>query len=197
MDKSLQDLIRMSIENGAISDEKMATIKAKAKEVGIESGELQIYVDHLIKESEASFSKTIDNLSKKSKTIANEGFKAIQSGVGKVSNDAENPSSSVGKIVGWAKAKPKQAGGVLAISLLVLYFLFGGDSIESAGKKAAKLACECVEYSMDGKEKKAEKCLNELEELREKYEEKYTTKELGEIEEIADEWAEKICDISF
>jgi len=194
MDKNLQDLIRMSIENGAISDEKMATIKAKAKEVGIESGELQIYVDHLIKESEASFSKTIDNLSKKSKTIANEGFKAIQSGVGKVSNDAENPSSSIGKIVGWAKAKPKQAGGVLAISLLVLYFLFGGDSIESTGVKAGKLSCKCQKYYKDDKEKKADKCVKKLEKLVEKYKDKYSQNDFEKIETIAEEWYNDNCD---
>lgn len=193
MDKNLQDLIRMSIENGAISDNKMATIKAKAKEAGVESEELQIYIDHLIKESEASFSKTIDNLSKKSKTIANEGFKAFQSRVGKINNDAENPNSIVGKIVGWAKAKPKQAGGVLAILLLVLYFLLGGDSIESAGKKYGRLVCECSKYFKDGKEKKANKCYKKKRELEEKYKDKYTVKEMDEITDISWKWTNEKC----
>ena len=84
MNAQIEELIKMSIIDGEIPPEKLEIIKTKAKSLGIEEGELMIYIDHLLIKSKDSLQNQLSDLTAKGKEEAAKHIKDIKEKLGDV-----------------------------------------------------------------------------------------------------------------
>jgi hypothetical protein len=96
MNDQLKNLIKMSITDGKVSDEKMKVLIRKAKEQNIDEDELKIYIDHYLKNSKNIISESLSNVAKSSKGWMDKGMKSLEGADIPVKDMMGNTSVSFG-----------------------------------------------------------------------------------------------------